>query len=525
MKILLSKKYLTFPVNTQAAPKKICLRENGEWLFDFDCKLDLIAPNFTAYIDVARFAGKTVEMSIDPEMQISFGTADEIDLPDLFHERLRPQVHFTVPNGWNNDPNGLILYEGMYHLFYQYNPAATDWGNMHWGHAVSPDLVHWEHRDIALFPDEMGTMYSGSAIEDLHNVTGFRCNEHNPLLLFYTAAADRNIPSMGKKTCQCLAYSTDGGVTFQKYAKNPVVEWVAAYNRDPKVVWVEKLGKYLMIFYTEKDQYHLMTSDNLLDWTPYTTLSIEGDWECPDPFRLPYKDKWYWVILGAYDRYVIGTFTKEGFSPVGKVKQLSYCPQSYAAQSFSGLDTGEAIRISWLKPGIPETPVSQQMGFPMQMHLEEHEGELYLAGQPHDNIRLLREISYEIKETVLRSPQRFDVCANPVELSLELPYPKNTVLTLMLFGFRMTVDTKNNQITFGGVKMPLSKEQKRISLRLVVDRCTVECYADGGIFCFATRCLCDYNLPYVELSSDKGIPLDRFVCHTLSSMYSKKKGR
>jgi fructan beta-fructosidase len=133
MKILLSMKYLTLPINTKTVSKKVCLQENGRLIFDFDCKIDMIEPDFTAYVDVSRFEGRTVEISVEPEIRFEVGLADSMNLPQLYNEPLRPQVHFTVMNGWNNDPNGLIQYNGIYHMFYQYNPCAAEWGNMHWG--------------------------------------------------------------------------------------------------------------------------------------------------------------------------------------------------------------------------------------------------------------------------------------------------------------------------------------------------------------------------------------------------------
>ncbi len=522
MKILLSMKYLTFPVNVHTTSKKVCIKENGKLIFDFDCKVDMIAPHFTAYIDVSRFTGKTVDISISPDMKFEVGMADEMNLPDFGFEALRPQIHFTVANGWNNDPNGLILYEGKYHMFYQYNPASTEWGNMHWGHAVSSDLLHWEHRDITLFPDEMGTMYSGSAIEDVHNVTGLKCNEHNPLLLYYTVAPDRNILSQGKHRCQCLAYSTDGGYTFEKYSKNPVVDVISEPNRDPKVVYVSELEKYLMIFYLDDDRYYMMTSHNLLDWEEYCEISILGDWECPDIFKLKCEGKWYWVIMGAYDNYLVGNFTKNGFVPLGEEKRLSFCKLSYAAQSFSGLPEGEAVKIAWIKTRVQGMPFSEQMGFPMQMHLEKIQDRYYLAGQPHDNISLLRKKTYKLSDTAISGKTRFNVGPNPIEIILNMPYIENTKLTLRLFGSNLTVDVNLNQISFCGVKMPLSVLQNSVNIRIVVDRCSVECYADGGIFCFATKCLSDYNLPYVELYSENATQIENFECYILDSIYNKK---
>ena len=162
MKIAIDKRYLVVPVSAYATTKKICffLTIAGErkLVMDSDCKVDLISPDFIAYIDVSRFCGMELEYSSIPEMDFSLEQTDEKPMEDPRKDPFRPFVHYTPNSGWVNDPNGLIYYQGVYHLFYQHNPYGTAWGNMHWGHAVSRDLLHWEEQDIALSPDKMGAI-------------------------------------------------------------------------------------------------------------------------------------------------------------------------------------------------------------------------------------------------------------------------------------------------------------------------------------------------------------------------------
>lgn len=186
-------------------------------------------------------------------------------------------------------------------MFYQHNPVGNGWGNMHWGHAESDDLVHWEEKEIALFPDEMGTMWSGSAVIDTNNVTGFKENEHAPLILFYTAVGtDTSKTAADKPFVQCLAYSVDGGETFKKYQKNPIIPQAIIGNRDPKVVYCEEMGCYLMALYMSGNEFRLYKSDNLIDWKSFQNLSIPGDDECPELYPIiADSGKKYWILTGA----------------------------------------------------------------------------------------------------------------------------------------------------------------------------------------------------------------------------------
>ena len=146
MKIQIKHKYLIFPVNTYASQKHLILSGDSDINYEINIRLDNISPNFDAYIDVSRFIGQELSISSEPQMDIRFKEADTMDIPGIYDEAYRPQIHFTTKNGWINDPNGLIYIDGKYHLFYQHNPCDVHWGNMHWGHAISTDMLHWEEQ-------------------------------------------------------------------------------------------------------------------------------------------------------------------------------------------------------------------------------------------------------------------------------------------------------------------------------------------------------------------------------------------
>ena len=519
--ITIEKKYLKIPVSNHAVSKKLCFYDAGDenrLVMDFDCKIDTIQPQYDAYLDVSRFCGRTLQYDIVPHMTVSLEQTEKKELEGLFAEPYRPTVHFTPQIGWINDPNGMICYHGTYHMFYQYNPCGTEWGNMHWGHAVSRDLLHWEEKDIALFPDEMGTMYSGSAIEDVRNVSGLQRGELPPMLLYYTAAGDRNLLSTGAVRTQCLAYSTDGGETITKYAGNPVLGSVVNHNRDPKVVWVEEIGKYLMVLYLEEDRYGLYVSENLLDWMPLQELRIPNESECPDLYCFRLGGKNYWVLIGASDKYMVGVFKNGKFIPQTQERQLCYSPLSYAGQSFSGID-GRVLRMTWEKLRMPCVRVPNQMSVPMEMRLEAGETGCYLTAYPIAELSRLYADTREITDRSLDTPVELPLEQSAYDIRLITDYKNN--MTLELFGHCLRFDVQENCIAFGKIRIPISGNRKQVDVRILADRCSFEVFADRGRFYACLYAVCDYNLPYLKLTADEGAPmLQSLSCHRLHSTKS-----
>ena len=282
--------------------------------------------------------------------------------------------HFTPPKGWTNDPNGLIYYEGVYHLFYQHNPDSNKWANMHWGHAKSRDLVHWEHLPIALYPEDGYMMFSGSAIADTRNLTGLKTGEHDPMLLYYTAA--------GEPFEQRLAVSTDGGETFRKLP-GCVIPHIAGSNRDPKIVYDAPADIYRLALYLDGDEYALFESSDLLRFTQKQVISLPEDNECPDLFPLRADDgRDLWVLMGAHDRYLVGEFDGSGiFAPIQPAGRLSYGTTSYAAQSYSGL-TGRRLRLSWNQTDMHDDLIQGSMCTPADLTLVSRDGRYTLCLRP-----------------------------------------------------------------------------------------------------------------------------------------------
>ena len=245
----------------------------------------------------------------------------------VYHERYRPQFHFTPMKNWTNDPNGLVFYKGEYHLFFQHNPTGINWGNMTWGHAVSPDLVHWKQLDNAIEPDKLGTIFSGSAVVDWDNTAGFQTGDEKVIACIYTSA--------GNPFTQSIAYSNDRGRTWKKYEKNPVLKHIIGGNRDPKVFWHAPTKKWVMALYLDGDKYALFTSPNLKEWTKLSDVAPSGGSECPDIFQLAVdgdSKNTKWVFWAGNGNYLIGVFdgthVHQGSRPVPlrARQQLLCCP-------------------------------------------------------------------------------------------------------------------------------------------------------------------------------------------------------
>ncbi|MBO4297453.1 MAG: glycoside hydrolase family 32 protein [Clostridia bacterium] len=488
MKVQISKRYMLLPVSEGAQMKKVFLREEGVIRVELALRLS-DAPDCVMPYDMRRFLGRTLEFSTEPATGFAPSFADSPDESGLYREKYRPAAHFTARRGWINDPNGLVWYEGRFHMFFQHNPVDTVWGNMHWGHAVSDDLVRWTETEEALFPDENGAMFSGSAVVDSANASGLRQGGHDPLLLFYTAAGGAGEMSRGALSTQRMAYSVDGGRTFVKYEK-PIIDTIAPANRDPKVVWCEELNQYLLALYLEGRAFCLFTSPNLLDWTELQRVFIEEDDECPDIYPLSADGERYWVMTAAHDRYVIGRFEGGHFVPLMSTGRLHYGLKSYAAQTFFGAPDGRRIRFGWNQARIPGMPFTGSMTTPHDMSLKRVDGALKLCAWPSPEFEALRGERREGEGCVPLSGR-----ANDIELLI----PAAGRRALRLFGLELTVDgdagavVKENgaRRVFGdaendAVRMPVRREGGFIRLRVIQDVHAVEIYAGDGD---ATLCL------------------------------------
>ncbi len=516
MRFTVEHNFIFFPVNNSVVNKRVIFKQGEETVYALNVAIDLIAPTFYAKIDISRFMGKELEMTTDPQISVQPIFSDTDIRKANENDIYRPIVHFTPRFGWMNDPNGLIKYGDEYHMFFQHNPCSTGWDNMHWGHAVSKDLVRWEEKEVAVFPDKLGVAFSGSAIIDKENMLGLKEGEDDTVLLFYT--------SVGVPACQSIAYSTDGLKTFKKYSGNPVIPHKAACNRDPKIIWCEELNKYVIALYIEKDNYMLFTSSDLVNWKELQQIPISGDRECPDIFPLEDEQgKRKWVIIGANDKYIVGNFKNGKFSATQPIQSLHYGRSSYAAQSFSGLPDRRIVRMAWLRwSGFSSKDFCSQMTIPMEVTLKTDRGISYLAvnpakeleglfgnGNKFENISLSKEKSFE-----------FSLKDTAYYISLSGAFDTETKLTLGYFGRKIEFLFDLNEIKAGEVSGPLSVSGDRLDVKLIIDRNCIEIFSDGGKVYYGNSdkySVCDRNLPTLTLSCEGDyslnaleiIPLDK----------------
>ncbi len=506
----IEKRYMKLPVNRHAAKVSLRFLEEGKLIWDHNVLLDCEHPEYEYYVDLRELLGKELDFETLPASGYRPELVDLVPTDGLYRELHRPKAHFTASRGWINDPNGLCYDEGKYHLFYQHNPAGMLWENMSWGHAVSEDLLHWEEKEIALFPDELGSMYSGSAVIDRENRTGLKETEHDVILLYYTACPAQMALSCHSQTSQCLAYSVDGGETFHKYSRNPLIPNIIGDNRDPKVVWAEEENCYYMALYLDMNDFMLFRSDNLLDWEIVQTLTVPGAAECPDFYPLyTERGERYWVFSDASDRYLIGKLEYGRFEPKQYVRRLHYGSKSYAAQTYYNTPDGRRIRMAWNQSAHPTASFTGSMGTPTEMYLSEDADGIALCVRPIKELALLHQ-SFEGNN--FPSPA--------LDITLTLDISENAKATLSLFGLDMTLDAASKTLTVKDCTLPLSIENEYTTLRIITDTTSAEIYNAGRFACVEHIAdLSQNSLRITAIEECTGI--ERYEMHALGSIWEK----
>jgi fructan beta-fructosidase len=457
----------------------------------------------------------------------------------LYKELFRPQFHFTSEKNWINDPNGLVYYDGEYHLFYQHNPFGNVWGHMSWGHAVSTDLVHWKHLPVAL-PEENGIMiFSGCVVVDQTNSSGFGKNGQVPMVAIYTG----DIPHTNQS--QYLAYSLDKGRTWTKYSGNPVLDLKKKDFRDPKVFWYAPHQKWVMaVALPLERQVQFYSSKNLKAWDLMSSFGPAGDtsgiWECPDLFEVPVKNqpgKTKWVQMHSpapYMQYFVGDFDGTVFrneSIPGKIYRPDYGPDYYAAIVFNNLPSAAApVSIGWINNWnyaneIPTHPWKGAMSLPRALSVKKIGDEWILFQEPVKQLELLRTTWMEGKKLRVETRTELFRSAGPFELQLQfMPgaqskagiYLNSGSKNETIIGFdamkkelfidRSRSDTFSNSEykKLSRFSVPLETINGIIQLRVFYDQSIVEVFANHGAACFTFQVFPDNPYNIISLFSQNG---------------------
>ena len=478
------------------------------------------------------------------------------DQTNYYQEQYRPHYHFSPEFGWMNDPNGMVFYKGEYHLFYQYYPDSTVWGPMHWGHAVSTDLVHWKHLPIALYPDSIGYIFSGSAVVDWKNTTGFGTSDDPPLVAIFTYHnMAREKAGRTDAENQGIAYSTDKGRTWVKYDGNPVLLNPGIKDfRDPNVIWNEELQKWNLIL-SAHDRVRIYSSPDLKDWNFESEFGADagshgGVWECPDLFPLKVKetDQPKWVMLvnlnpggpngGSGTQYFVGDFDGHQFTPASKdTSWLDWGHDNYAGVTWSDIpkEDGRRIFLGWMSNWnyaqvVPTTTWRSAMTVPRVLTLDNENGNYKVLVDPVKELDELRIPGAEVKQADLSVAGEKTVQLDSIRLAcseinvefqkadqlphsfgLTLSNDQNEQLRIgyssenkQLFVDRSKAGKNDFSPKFEGVATAPFEMSETMKLHIYVDVASVEVFADDGQLVMTETYFPTSEMNHLQLFSDKG---------------------
>jgi len=411
-----------------------------------------------------------------------------------YNQKYRPQFHFTPKKNWTNDPNGMVYYDGEYHLFFQHNPSGINWGNMTWAHAISKDMIHWKQIQHAIRPYAGGTIWSGSGAVDWRNSTGFGKagkDAKKPIVLCYTHAR--------KPFTQHIAYSIDRGRTWTRYKGNPVVpnQGMSAGERDPKIFWHKPTKKWIMVLYVRRGGARIFNSDDLKKWTVLSDITGRGFGECPDLFELPVdpspadsaaaasgdKKKTKWVLYDGAFLYSIGSFDGKTYKIEATPGKGDLGGNFYAAQTFNDAPNGRVIQIAWMRGSdFPKKgmPFNQQMSFPCELTLRTTEEGIRLYRWPVKEIQSIYKKKHEVGKTRLKPGENplKDIKAELIDLHADITMGSAKKVVFNLRGSVVTYDGQTLTIPRGSGA--LKRWDGGLSVRILVDRGSVEVFGNEG---------------------------------------------
>lgn len=509
----IDKPYLILPVETGASKQRVKIDIGGAFFDEFDMELPQHEPAFYTFIDLRKHQGKEMRVVLPKLDTQYFESAENIQMADevpgfdnLYNEALRPRFHYTAKRGWLSDANGLVYHDGVFHMYYQHNPYGWYCWNIHWGHATSTDLIHWQEQPVALYPKKYGDWaYSGSAVVDFKNASGFQKGQKPPIVVAYTSTARG----------ECIAYSNDGGMSYTEYEGNPVLKpFPRVY--DPGMIWYEPGQHWVMAGQLNEGGEHIgfHTSEDLKTWTYQS--KVRGFHSCQHIYPLPHPSKKgvdKWIIHGMDGEYMIGDFDGKVFTPDTKNKiKYNYGSSFVAAQSFNNMPDLDKrhISLAFTYNGVmPDMPFNVCMLFPVENKLQETKNGLRVCPTPIKEIQLLHDTSVNFQnKSVTQINDYFktnkDMITDAMHIKLKLKNVKDK-LTMQINGANITLDRQRQSVICTGelkppveafpragtpwrvhinkngeVAAPIDFDREEIELEILVDRTTIEVFGNKG---------------------------------------------
>jgi len=476
---------------------------DGELLGQFSVPFSWDKPDCYAFLDLSEHLGKTLRLELDDSgRDLSAITLDDRikGVEGFYRERYRPQFHFSSRRGWLNDSNGLIYYDGVYHLYYQHNPFSVYWGNMSWGHATSTDLVHWEEQPAVLYPKpDSGACFSGAAFIDQRNQLGRKTGDADVIVAFY----------LRTKIGLSFAYSNDAGQTMTDYEGNPVLTHAGARIDTPRPFWFGPTRRWIAPtydFFTNDEGKRLRcvgiySSANLKDWT-FESRVEQDKWGdelcgCVDFFQLPVdgdRDNRPWVMIFIDGSYIVGTFDGHVFRTLAgkpahtndRIDSLVVDRNYYATMTWENVPSDRRVQITWMRgPHHPGMPYGQQMTLPSELTLHATQERPRLRMNPVRELETLRTRTHQFNDVVLSddsNPLR-DLEGELFELEVEFTPAVDSVTVFSMRGIDVAYDAGTGVLTCGNeepARTPLAPVNGRIRLQILQDRTSIEVYVNDG---------------------------------------------
>lgn len=493
-------KYILLPVEEEEGYAHIRVIKDNQVVKEFNCKLAINKTDYNVPLDVSEYGGDVlldIQFSGDKRsigLINNFVCWKDIKATNVFdsknREKFRSIYHHTPVYGWMNDPNGMFYKDGVWHLYYQYNPYGSQWENMTWAHSTSTDLIHWKNHGEVIQPDALGTIFSGSSVVDKENTAGFG---KDAVVAFYTSA--------GAAQTQSIAYSTDNGETFKKYVNNPILTSDVPDFRDPNVFWNEEVKQWNLIL-AAGQQMNIYSSKNLKDWKYESSFgegygNHGGVWECPDLLKM--GDKWVLICNinpggpfgGSATQYFVGSFDGHKFTCESKpevTKWMDYGKDHYATVSFSNAPDGRIVVLPWMSNWqyanqVPTQQFRSANGLPRDLGLYSYNGEDYVSVKPSPEVFA----AFEKKPSGrLQSAAYIEVTNIKSNASIVLSNDKGERVTMVYDGKNATfsMDRTESGVTdfHSDFKAKTVAPTNGVikSMQIFIDRCSIEAFDTEG---------------------------------------------